>query len=103
MTTRGWTQIGSPLVDKPQQIKPKFAISPLSTDSELYKSIENRLQEIAGMTVISIEQIYNSELEFIYQSMKKLIANDCVDNNANENFCFTVRAQMKALNYERRF
>ena len=88
MITRGWTQIGSPLIDKPQQVKPKFVISPLSTASELYKNIENAIQEIAGITIISIEQIYNSELECIYQSMKKLIANECVDNNANEKFLF---------------
>jgi hypothetical protein len=88
MVTRGWTQIGSPLIDKPQQIKPKFVISALSTDLELYKNIENAIQQIAGITILSIEQIYNSELECIYESMANLIANECIDNNSNERFLF---------------
>jgi hypothetical protein len=88
MITRGWTQIGSPLIDKPDRIKPKFVITPLLRDFESYQTIENLMQQIAGMSIISIERICNSELDCIYESMKKLIANECIDNNPNEKFLF---------------
>lgn len=88
MTTRGWTQIGSTLIGQPQIIKPKLVINPLPTDSELYKYIENAIQQIIGIKIISIEEAHNSELECIYQSMKKLIADHCFDNNTNEKYLF---------------
>jgi len=88
MIKRGWIQIGSPLIDKPQQVKPKFVITTLSTDLESYQNIENAFQKIIGMKIISIEQIYNWELECIYESMKKLIGDECMNNDSNEKFLF---------------
>lgn len=88
MIARGWMQLGSPITNRHQQIKPIFIINPLSTTSDLYKTIENQMKNIIGSTILSIEQIQNSELDTIYQSMKTLVANECPEQNANEQFLF---------------
>ncbi|CAF4047961.1 unnamed protein product [Adineta steineri] len=88
MVTRGWTQIGVPLINKPQQIKPIFAVSLLAETSILYKTIVNQMQKITPSIIISIEQVHNSELDIVYASMKKIITNACPDHNPNEQFLF---------------
>ena len=88
MKSRGWTQLGVPLINEPQQVKPKFTVTVLPETSDLYKTIGNAMREITQGTIVSIEQVHNSELESIYESMKNLISNECPDGNANEQFLF---------------
>ncbi|CAF4078591.1 unnamed protein product [Rotaria magnacalcarata] len=54
----------------------------------LYKNVELAMQKIIGSTIISVQQIYNLELENIWKSMKVLIANECSDSSPNEQFLF---------------
>ncbi|CAF1453924.1 unnamed protein product [Rotaria magnacalcarata] len=88
MMARGWVQNGVPLINRPQQVRPTFVISPLLTSSDLYKNVELAMQKIIGSTIISVQQIYNLELENIWKSMKVLIANECSDSSPNEQFLF---------------
>lgn len=88
MKSRGWTQLGVPLINEPQQVKPKFTVTVLPEKSDLYKTIGNAMRKITEGTIVSIEQVQNSELESIYESMKNLIRNECLGGNANEQFLF---------------
>jgi hypothetical protein len=88
MTKRGWIQKGAPLINRPQRVIHKFIVNPLSATSDVYKRIENEMQAIIGVTIVSVEHIHNPVLGSVYESVKQLIANQCPGNNPNERFLY---------------
>ena len=78
MKHRGWTQMEGGLSVMPEPHKGFHAILvPLPRSSDLHAAICQKMQNIAGAQVKSIEEIRNPFLEEIYEGMKKIIKRQC--------------------------
>ncbi|CAF1091140.1 unnamed protein product [Adineta ricciae] len=78
MKDRGWTQMEGGLSVIPEPHKEYHAILvPLPRSSDLHAAICQKMRNIPGVQVKSIEEIRNPFLEEIYEGMKKIIKRQC--------------------------
>lgn len=87
---RGWRQIGVPsnFIPNPE---PEYnaVLVRLPESTSLYQMIFERMQLIhPDIRISSIEEIKNPDLEEVYEGMKKVIARQCPQKNANERQLF---------------
>ena len=86
---RGWTQTGQVFSIIPEpHFKQNAILVPLPKDSPLYSEVTNKMQTIASLRILSIEEIRNPVLEETYEGMKKLIKKQCSYQNPNETELF---------------
>ena len=89
MVQRGWKQTGSPVSILPElHWKCYVILVPLPRTTALYTEVSTKMGTIAGMKILSIEQIRNPDLEETYEGMKKMIKKQCKDGNPNEQELF---------------
>ena len=83
--TRGWKQTGGVLSILPElHWKCNVILVPLPQSAALYKEVLDKMtKNIAGIQILSIEQIRHPSLEETYKGMKKLIKKQCTNANAN--------------------
>ena len=86
---RQWQRIGPILSILPAlHWRCNFVLAPLPPLEPLHIEISNRMQNIPGITLQSIEQIRNPALEETYEGMKRIIQKQCQGANPNEQELF---------------
>ena len=86
---RGWTETGDRISIIPQPHFKHYAVLvPLTKSATLYTEVSTKMTSIAGMRIVSVEEVKNPFLEEVYEGMKKLIGKKCPNQNPNEQELF---------------
>jgi len=86
---RGWTRMEQVLSVLPEpHFKYNAILVPLPRSAVLYKNVSQKMQNIGGVQILSIEEIRNPSLEETYEGMKKLIKKQCIGANPTEQELF---------------
>jgi hypothetical protein len=86
---RGWTRMEQVLSVLPEpHFKYNAILVPLPRSAVLYKNVSQKMQNIGGVQILSIEEIRNPSLEETYEGMKKLIKKQCTGANPTEQELF---------------
>ena len=87
--TRGWTEAGTRLSILPSpHFKHNTVLVPLARSATLYVDVSSKMNAIASVRIISIEEVKNPFLEELYEGMKKLIKKQSTNENPNEQELF---------------